>query len=121
MQSVKSTNSPWKLAGPSVAHISRMAATHSSIRAPRRSKGTPIASNSSRSHPAPIPSRTRLPERLCIVASAFASTTGLRWGRIRVPVPSLSVEVWAPAQVSHSFDVQPAVDEPAPGPGFARR
>ena len=102
-QSVKSTNSPAKVA-PSVpaAHRARSARTHSSVRAPRRSKGTSSASNSSRSHPAPIPSRARPPVSVCSVASSLASTSGLRCGRIRMPVPSSRSVVCAPTQVSHT-------------------
>src|ERR1700726_4095214 len=47
------TNSPAKLA-PSLAHNARMAATYSSARLPRRSKGMPNASNSSFSQPTPM-------------------------------------------------------------------
>ena len=35
-----------------------------------------------------------------MVASCLASTSGLRSGRIRMPVASRMVEVWAPTQVS---------------------
>src|SRR5207249_1368329 len=48
------TNSPPKMAA-SPAHNARNAATYSSARAPRRSQGTPNASNSSFSQPTPMP------------------------------------------------------------------
>ena len=56
------TNSPAKLA-PSLAHKARIAATYSSARLPRRSKGMPSASNSSLSQPTPMPSSIRPPLR----------------------------------------------------------
>jgi hypothetical protein len=62
MQSSKRTNSPSKLAR-SCSQSARSAATFSSVRRPRSSKGTPMASSSSRSQPEPMPSSSRPPER----------------------------------------------------------
>ena len=81
-------------------HRVRMTSTYSSVRAPRRFQGIPRASNSSRSHPTPMPRSTRPPVSWSMVASCLASTSGLRSGRIRMPVASRMVEVWAPTQVS---------------------
>ena len=95
----KSTKAPWNSAwGP--AHSARMAATYSSLRAPRCSHGTPSASNSSRSQPTPRPSSTRPPESWSSVASSFASTSGLRWGTMRMQVPSRMVGAAAAAKAS---------------------
>ena len=82
-------------------HRVRMAATYSSVRAPRRSHGIPRASNSSRSQPTPMPRSIRPPVRASMVPSCLARTTGLRSGRMRIPVARRMVEVWAPTQVSH--------------------
>ncbi len=86
-QSVKSLNRPWCVAA-SWVHSARSAVTASSVRAPRSAKGTPMASNSSFSQPTPIPSSRRPPESWSSVAVSLASTTGLRWGRTRMPVAS---------------------------------
>jgi hypothetical protein len=83
-------------------HSARNAATASSVRAARSAKGTPTASNSSSSHPTPMPRRTRPPESASSVASSLASTTGLRWGRISTPVASLTVVVAAGRYASHT-------------------
>ena len=93
------TNSPANEA-LSPAHRVRIAATYSSVRAPRRSHGIPRASNSSRSQPTPMPRSTRPPVRASMVPSCLARTTGLRSGRMRIPVARRMVDVWAPTQVS---------------------
>ena len=67
-------------------HMRRITSMYSSVRRPRRSNGTPSASNSSRIQPTPMPSSTRPPDRRSRVATSFASTSGLRCGRIRMPV-----------------------------------
>ena len=85
--SVNDETSPSWVAG-SPAHSARRAATWSSVRLPRSAKGTPMASNSSSSHPTPMPSSTRPPESWSRVATSLARMTGLRCGRIRIPVPS---------------------------------
>lgn len=74
-----------------------MAATYSSVRGPRSSNGTPSVANSSASQPTPIPSSTRSPPAMSSrVARALAVTTGLRWGTMRMAVPSL-MRLVAPA------------------------
>ena len=85
---------PSKVAGPP-AHRARSTSMASSVRSARSSKGTPMASNSSRSQPIPTPRSNRPPERRSRVATSLARTTGLRWGRIRIPVASRSVVVAA--------------------------
>jgi hypothetical protein len=56
---------------------------YSSVTAPRRSNsGAPSASNSSRIQPTPTPSVTRPFDSTSMVASAFAVSTGLRYGTI---------------------------------------
>ncbi len=77
-----------------------MAATYSSLRAPRRSQGTPSASNSSCSQPTPRPNSKRPPDSWSRVASSFASTKGLRWGTIRMQVPKRSFGAAAAANAS---------------------
>ena len=94
MQSWKSTKSPWNVAFSS-AHSERIAATYSSVRLPRSWNGTPMASNSSFSQPTPMPSSMRPAERWSSVASSFANTTGLRCGRMRIPVARLMRDVAA--------------------------
>ena len=47
---------------------------------------------------------TRPPDSTSRVATCLASTTGLRCGRITIPVASLIVAVWAAAQVSASSE-----------------
>ena len=90
---------PWNV-GSSEPHSSRRAATYSSVRAPRSAKGTPIASNSSSSQPTPMPSRTLPPVSWSSVATSLASTSGLRCGRIRMPVPSSTRSECAPSHVN---------------------
>ena len=51
----------------------RIASTDSRVRAARSSNGTPSASNSSRSHPTPMPRIARPPERTSSVATSFAT------------------------------------------------
>ena len=72
---------------------------YSSARLPRRSNGTPTASNSSFSQPTPMPSSMRPPLRKSMVATCLASTSGLRCGRISTPVMNLSRVVAAATQV----------------------
>ena len=56
---------------------------------PRRSKGTPMASNSRLYQPEAMPMSRRPFESWSMLASCFASSTGLRSGSTRMPVPSL--------------------------------
>ena len=93
------TNSPANDVS-SVVHISRNAAMYSSVRCPRRSNGTPSASNSSSNQPTPIPSSTRPFDNASRVATSLASTAGLRCGRINTPVPSLTFDEFAATHVS---------------------
>ncbi len=97
--SVKLEKSPVWVAGAWV-HSARSAATWSSVRLPRSAKGTPMASNSSSSHPTPMPSSTRPPESWSRVATSLARVTGLRCGRIRIPVPRRMVLVAAATKAS---------------------
>ena len=97
----KSTVSPENVA-MSCDHRARMTSTYSSVRRARSGNETPMTSNSSSSHPMPTPSTTRPPDRTSSVATSLARTTGLRWGRIRMPVPRRRVVVWAPTQVSQT-------------------
>ena len=95
----KFTNSPLNDAcGP--AHSARIAAMYSSLRAPRRSHGTPSASNSSFIQPTPRPSSTRPPDSRSSVASSFARISGLRWGTMRMQVPRRIVGAAAAANAS---------------------
>ena len=50
----------------------------------------------------PIPSVSRPLESTSIVAHSFARTTGLRCGRIRMPVASRTVDVSAAMYESHA-------------------
>ena len=59
-----------------------------------------MASNSSSSQPTPMPSSTRPPESWSRVATSLARVTGLRCGRIRMPVPSRMVVVAAATNAS---------------------
>ena len=74
-----------------------MIARYSSVIAPRSAKGTPRASNSSRSHPTPAPKMTRPPERRSRVESIFACAKGLRSGTTTTVVPSFTRVVSAAA------------------------
>ena len=65
------TNSPSKLALSS-AQSARMTSTYSSVRAARRSHGTPSTSNSSLSQPMPMPSCRRPPDMASTVATSLA-------------------------------------------------
>src|SRR4029453_6238438 len=51
--------------------------------------GTPTASNSLRTYPAPTPTRSRPLETTSMVASSLARTTGLRNGSTMMPLPTL--------------------------------
>ena len=74
----------------------------SSVRGPRSSNGMPRMSNSSFSQPTPTPRRTLPLDSASSVATSFASVTGFRCGRIRIPVPSRTVVVRAATQASHT-------------------
>ena len=71
----------------------------SSVRMPRRRKGTLRAANSGASHPDATPAMTRPSLKLSRLASAFASTTGLRYGATSTLVPRPMRSVAAAAQV----------------------
>jgi hypothetical protein len=86
---------------------------YSSLAAPRLSKsGASSASNSSRSQPTPTPTVTRPRESTSIVASIFAVSTGLRYGRIITLVTRRSVRV-RPATKAISVSCSSA--SPPPG------
>ena len=99
MQLSKFTYSPWYDALSSF-HNARIAAMFSSLRFPRSLNGTPIASNSSFIQPTPVPSSMRPFDMKSSVASSFASTTGLRCGKMRIPVARLISLVAAAMYVS---------------------
>jgi hypothetical protein len=82
----RSYSSPW-YSDTSSHHRLRIAARYSSVRRPRRSNGTPRASNSSRSQPTPTPNSTRPPDSESTSVTALAVYTGLRWGTRQIPVP----------------------------------
>ena len=63
---------------PEVSQSVRMARMYSSARDPRCANGTPSASNSSRSQPAPQPTMMRPLDRTSAVARMRAVRTGLR-------------------------------------------
>ncbi len=73
-----------------------MMANISSMRAPRSWKGTPTASNSSFSQPAPVPNRKRPLETSWAVMIWRASSSGWFMGTMQMAVPIFSVVV-APA------------------------
>ena len=97
----KLQNRPWNV-GSSSAQRTRSAAIASSVRAPRSENGTPTASASSRSQPTPTPRITRPPDSTSVVATRFASCTGLWSGSTTIPVPSRSRSVWAATNVNSS-------------------
>ena len=67
---------------------------------PRFSNGTPTASNSRLYQPDAMPMSSRPSESRSMLESCFASTTGLRSGSTRMPVPSLILLVRAAIAVS---------------------
>jgi hypothetical protein len=73
---------------------------YSSVRAARSAKSNPRKRNSSSSQPMPTPRITRPPDSLSSVATSLAVTSGLRWGRIRMPVARLTVVVRAATKAS---------------------
>ena len=112
-------NSPSKEATSS-RQMARMAATYSSVRAPRRAKGTPSASNSSRDHPMPTPKVSRPSDNRSRLAACFATITGLCSGSRRTPVATPMVEVAAAAKLRHTIgSSQSAVDGTAICPSAA--
>ena len=88
-----------KLTGSSL-HTARIIAMPSSMRRPRSWNGTPSAANSASIQPTPAPRISRPSDRLCNVASSFASGSGWRIGRTSTLVPSPTRRVAAAAQVS---------------------
>ena len=76
----KSTSSPVQAAV--------MASMYSSARAPRRSNGTPSASNSSSSQPTPMPRSSRPPDRWSSDDACLAKYSALAWVTMLTPVPS---------------------------------
>ncbi len=95
----KDTNSPANDATSS-RHRTRIASRYSRARWPRRANGTPIASNSSRDQPTPIPSVSRPPHRTSRLATCLASSTGLCSGNSKTPVASPILRVLAAAKLS---------------------
>ena len=93
------TNSP-RIDGWSSCHRVRSASTHSSARRPRVWKSTPIAAYSPGTYPTPMPTSRRPPESTSIEAISLAKVTGLRSGRITMPVPRRIVVVRAAAKAS---------------------
>ena len=86
---------PLKL-GFSLVHSSRQTAIVSSVTAPRSSNGSvPIASNSSRHQPTPMPQVNRPSDSTSIVAMILAVSTGGRCGTTVTEVTSRSFEVLA--------------------------
>jgi hypothetical protein len=77
----------------------RIIAMPSSMRRPRSWNGTPRAANSASSQPTPTPRISLPPERLCSVASSFASGSGCRIGNTITLVPSRTRSVTAATQV----------------------
>ena len=69
---------------------------------PRFEKSTPSESNSRRYQPTAAPSSMRPFEMWSMVASSLASSTGLRSGMTRMPVPILMRDVRAATAVSIS-------------------
>ena len=67
---------------------------------PRFSNGTPTASNSRLYQPDAMPMIRRPSESWSMLDSCLASTTGLRSGSTRMPVPSLILLVRAAMAVS---------------------
>ena len=67
---------------------------------PRLLNGTPMASNSRLYQPDATPSVSRPFEIWSMLESCLASTTGLRDGSTRMPVPSRMVSVRAATAVS---------------------
>src|SRR5215470_9038843 len=74
-----------------------MTSTYSRVREPRRSNGTPKASNSSASHPTPTPKINRPPLSWSTVATALASMSGLCSGTRQMPVANRILVVHAAA------------------------
>ena len=70
-------NSPSKVVHPG-SHSARISASPSSVRRPRVPKLCPMSSNSSRHHPTPTPSVTRLPESTAAVPTVLATCRGWR-------------------------------------------
>ena len=85
---------------------------YSSVRAPRRAKGTPIASNSSLSQPMPTPSSSRPPVMKSRVAVSLARTRGLRCGSTMTPVRKRSRVVSAATWASQIKGSGRSVDGP---------
>src|SRR5215467_9997248 len=74
-----------------------MTSIYSRVRWPRRSNGTPKASNSSASHPTPTPKINRPPLSWSTVAMVLASTSGLCSGTRQIPVANRILVVHAAA------------------------
>ena len=87
----------------------------SSVRLPRSLNGMPMASNSSSNQPTPTPSSTRPPESWSRVATSLARVTGLRCGRIRMPVASRMVEV---AAATYAIQISGSGMGESSGPGI---
>nr|WP_236004011.1 hypothetical protein [Nonomuraea antri] len=84
----------------SSSQAARIARRCSSVTRPRRSNGTPSASNSCRAQPAPTPSTSRPPLSCCRLAAIRATSSGCRYGTISTLVPSLMRLVRAASQAS---------------------
>src|SRR5207247_11163079 len=81
--------------GPKLTHRSR----YSSVMAPRSAKGTPSATLSAATQPAPIPRMKRPPLSASSDETILAVTTGFRYGTMRTVVPSRTRLV-APAKTA---------------------
>ncbi len=95
------TYRPLKLA-TSDAQMTRKAEMSSSVRAPRVVKSMPSASNSSRIHPTPTPSRILPPDNPSIVATRLASDTAEYCGSTRMPVANTIRRVTPARKASRS-------------------
>ena len=72
----------------------------SSTLRPLPANGTPTASNSSSSQPAPIPRMIRPSERTSAVDSIFAVSTGGRYGTTRTELSSFNFSVQPDRKIS---------------------
>ncbi len=97
--SSKDTNSPWNDSVSSV-HARVRTSRYSSVIRPRRSKGSPSASNSWRAQPIPAPNRNRPPLNRSMLAVTRAVCSGWRYGTIATVVPSSIRSVCPASQAS---------------------
>src|SRR5438093_4088657 len=74
--------------GSRLVQSSRIVSTYSAVMAPRSAKGTPSATLSAATQPAPIPRMKRPPLSASSDETILAVTTGFRYGTMRTVVPS---------------------------------